>query len=99
VLYVALLYLDHHTRLDFINRALSLCHELVLQNALIRRVSFIHTFNTKFSLLPTISLLLAPLALASPTPTEQRNVERAQIAKRATISDAADTGYTTQNGG
>lgn len=53
----------------------------------------------KLSLLPNVTLLLAPLTFASPTLTEQGNIERAQIAKRATISDVADTGYATQNGG
>jgi pectate lyase len=53
----------------------------------------------KFSLPPTVFVLLAPIVLAVPTPTEQGPVERARIAKRATISDVADTGYATQNGG
>ena len=45
--------------------------------------------------------LLATLASALPTPTSEENlvVERANIVKRATITDIATTGYATQNGG
>ncbi|KFZ20563.1 hypothetical protein V501_00055 [Pseudogymnoascus sp. VKM F-4519 (FW-2642)] len=43
--------------------------------------------------------ILAPLVVAVPTPTEDSTVERANIVKRATITDVADTGFATQNGG
>jgi len=53
-----------------------------------------------------LSLLSAGLALfglssAVPTPTSGEHTlqERANIAKRATITDIATTGYATQNGG
>lgn len=51
----------------------------------------------KFSILSGLPLLAA-LASAAPTPTLNEVVDRA-IAKRATITDIADTGYATQNGG
>jgi hypothetical protein len=49
----------------------------------------------------TLSATFAILALvgAAPTPTENGNVQRANIVKRATITDVADSGYATQNGG
>jgi pectate lyase len=53
----------------------------------------------KLSLLATTLVFIAPLVLAAPTPTERDHVERARIVKRATITDVADTGYATQNGG
>jgi len=44
--------------------------------------------------------LFAQLVSAVPTPTDGDDiVERANIAKRATITDVATTGYATQNGG
>ncbi|RDW85469.1 hypothetical protein BP5796_03794 [Coleophoma crateriformis] len=43
---------------------------------------------------------ISPLVLAAPTPTENRDVvERANVVKRAAITDIATTGYATQNGG
>ncbi|KAH6647903.1 pectate lyase a [Truncatella angustata] len=42
---------------------------------------------------------LAGLAAAVPTPTEDAPLEARVIEKRATITDAADVGYATQNGG
>lgn len=53
----------------------------------------------KLSIPSATLVLLAPLVLAVPTPTEKDHVERARIVKRATITDVADTGYATQNGG
>ena len=53
----------------------------------------------RFSILSTSLIFLAPLVLSAPTPTEEGHIERARIAKRATITDLADTGYATQNGG
>lgn len=45
--------------------------------------------------------LLATFAAALPTQTSEENlvIERANIVKRATITDVASTGYATQNGG
>ncbi|KAK3940292.1 pectin lyase fold/virulence factor [Diplogelasinospora grovesii] len=45
-----------------------------------------------------LSILVA-LAAAKPTPTLDDTVEKAHLAKRATISDKATLGYATQNGG
>jgi pectate lyase len=53
----------------------------------------------KLSLLSTSLSLLANLAAAIPTQTSEEIVERANIVKRATITDIASTGYATQNGG
>ncbi|KAB8290762.1 hypothetical protein EYC80_008399 [Monilinia laxa] len=54
----------------------------------------------KLSILSTGLVLLARLASAAPTPTENEDiVERANVAKRASITDIATTGYATQNGG
>lgn len=54
----------------------------------------------KLSIFSTGVALLAQLALSSPTPTlEEGDVQRANIVKRATITDIATTGYATQNGG
>ena len=52
----------------------------------------------KLSLLSTGAVLLAQLVSAVPTPTSEEIVDRA-IVKRATITDIADSGYATQNGG
>lgn len=41
----------------------------------------------------------AGLAAAIPTPTEDAPLDARAIEKRATITDAADVGYATQNGG
>ena len=55
----------------------------------------------KLPLLSTCLALFTQLSSAVPTPTLDENViqERANIAKRATITDIATTGYATQNGG
>ncbi|TVY21244.1 putative pectate lyase A [Lachnellula arida] len=55
----------------------------------------------KLSLLSSSLAIFLQLASAAPTPTSDENVvqERANIAKRATITDIATTGYATQNGG
>jgi hypothetical protein len=50
-----------------------------------------------FILSATFSILA--LVGAAPTPTENGDVQRANIVKRATITDVADSGYATQNGG
>ena len=42
---------------------------------------------------------LAGLAAAVPTPTENRPLDARTIEKRASITDACDVGYCTQNGG
>lgn len=42
---------------------------------------------------------LAGLVAAVPTPTEDQPLDIRAIEKRATITDAADVGYATQNGG
>lgn len=42
---------------------------------------------------------LAGFAAASPTPTEDGHLDARVIEKRATITDAANIGYATQNGG
>ncbi|KAI0003594.1 pectate lyase [Xylariaceae sp. FL0662B] len=47
----------------------------------------------------TAVALLAGSATAIPTPTEDRPVDARTIQKRASISDACDVGYCTQNGG
>ena len=49
----------------------------------------------------TISVLTAlfALATASPTPTTEERTNKAQLVKRASISEAATLGYATQNGG
>ena len=46
----------------------------------------------------TVSLL-ASLAAAVPTPTEDHDVDRRTIEKRASITDACNIGFCTQNGG
>ncbi|CAG8980629.1 hypothetical protein HYALB_00012816 [Hymenoscyphus albidus] len=43
--------------------------------------------------------LFSQLSFASPTPTEREEAARAKLVKRATITDAANLGYATQNGG
>jgi pectate lyase len=55
----------------------------------------------KFSILSAVIPLIAQLVAAAPTATWDENevVERAEIVKRATITDIATTGYATQNGG
>ncbi|TVY44789.1 putative pectate lyase A [Lachnellula occidentalis] len=55
----------------------------------------------KLSLLSSSLAIFLQLASAAPTPTSDENVvqEKANIAKRATITDIATTGYATQNGG
>jgi pectate lyase len=55
----------------------------------------------KLSVLSTGLALLSQIVAAVPTPTldETAVQERAAIAKRATITDIATTGYATQNGG
>jgi hypothetical protein len=63
-----------------------------------------HTFQGLLQIkmkLFTLSATFAILALvgAAPTPTENGDVQRANIVKRATITDVADSGYATQNGG
>lgn len=52
----------------------------------------------KISLLSVLAAV-APFAVGAPTPTEEGNAEHVRIVKRATITDIADTGYATQNGG
>ena len=52
----------------------------------------------KLSLLSSAAAL-AQLVLSSPTPTERDIAARANIQKRATITDIANLGYATQNGG
>ena len=48
----------------------------------------------------TIALyVLASLAAAVPTPTEDHGVDRRTIEKRASITDACNIGFCTQNGG
>lgn len=49
-------------------------------------------------LISALSMLVA-LAAASPTPTRDNVAAKANIEKRATISDAATLGYASQNGG
>ncbi|TVY55795.1 putative pectate lyase A [Lachnellula cervina] len=55
----------------------------------------------KLSLLFSSLAIFLQFASAAPTPTSDENVvqERANIVKRATITDIATTGYATQNGG
>ncbi|TGO34913.1 hypothetical protein BHYA_0177g00200 [Botrytis hyacinthi] len=54
----------------------------------------------KLSILSTGLAVLAQFASAAPTPTEGDAIaERANIAKRASITDVATTGFATQNGG
>lgn len=53
----------------------------------------------RFSVVSAGVAILASTVLAVPTPTEEIFAKRAEIAKRATITDVADTGYATQNGG
>lgn len=54
----------------------------------------------KLSILSTGLAVLAQFVSAAPTPTEGDAIaERANIAKRATITDVATTGFATQNGG
>lgn len=43
--------------------------------------------------------LLAGLAAATPTPTENDHVDRRTVQKRAAITDACNIGFCTQNGG
>lgn len=52
----------------------------------------------KFSALSVGLTVFSTLAAAAPTPTQDEVVARAEIAKRATITDVA-TGYASQNGG
>jgi pectate lyase len=51
----------------------------------------------KFSTV-SMSMALAGLAVAAPTPTNEGPADRAQIAKRASVTDTA-FGYASQNGG
>ncbi|KAF5874944.1 putative pectate lyase a protein [Botrytis fragariae] len=54
----------------------------------------------KLSILSTGLAVLAQFVSAAPTPTEGDAIaERANIAKRAAITDVATTGFATQNGG
>ncbi|KAH8672850.1 polysaccharide lyase family 1 protein, partial [Tricladium varicosporioides] len=53
----------------------------------------------KVSILSSGLALLAQSVSAAPTPTEDGTVERANIVKRATITDVASLGYAMQNGG
>ncbi|TGO60579.1 hypothetical protein BCON_0034g00150 [Botryotinia convoluta] len=54
----------------------------------------------KLSILSTGLAVLAQFVSAAPTPTEGDAIaERANIAKRASITDVATTGFATQNGG
>jgi hypothetical protein len=53
----------------------------------------------RFSIFSVYLSILAPIAVAAPTPTDESIAQRAAIVKRATITDIADTGYATQNGG
>ncbi|TGO51353.1 hypothetical protein BOTNAR_0359g00030 [Botryotinia narcissicola] len=54
----------------------------------------------KLSILSTGLAVLAQFVSAAPTPTEGDTIaERANIAKRASITDVATTGFATQNGG
>jgi pectate lyase len=59
------------------------------------------SLQMKLSIISAVIPLLAQLVAAAPTPTWDENevVERAQIVKRATITDIATTGYATQDGG
>lgn len=50
----------------------------------------------KFSILSTVAML-STLAPAVPTPNLNEFVARAQIAKRATITNACDLGYASTN--
>ena len=43
--------------------------------------------------------VLASLAAAVPTPTEDHDIDRRTIEKRASITDACNIGFCTQNGG
>ena len=43
--------------------------------------------------------LLAGLVAAVPSPTEDHGVDRRTIEKRASITDACNIGFCTQNGG
>jgi pectate lyase len=43
--------------------------------------------------------LLAASVIAAPTPTEELALDKRSIVKRATITDACDIGYASQNGG
>jgi len=58
-------------------------------------------FSMKLSLLSSSLTLLLQLASGAPTPTSDEAIvqERANIVKRATVTDIATTGYATQNGG
>lgn len=51
----------------------------------------------KFSSILTLGL--PALALAAPTRTIERSEKRAQLAKRAALTDVPTTGYATENGG
>ncbi|KAF8862047.1 polysaccharide lyase family 1 protein [Acephala macrosclerotiorum] len=53
----------------------------------------------KLSVFSTGLALLSRLAAAAPTPTSDELVEHANIVKRATITDVADSGYASTNGG
>ena len=54
----------------------------------------------KLSILSAGLALVAQLAFAAPTPTDENEIaQRTDIEKRATITDIATTGYATQNGG
>ncbi|KAF7892315.1 uncharacterized protein EAF01_010395 [Botrytis porri] len=54
----------------------------------------------KLSILSTGLAVLAQFVSAAPTPTEGDAIaERANVAKRAAITDVATTGFATQNGG
>lgn len=54
----------------------------------------------KLSILSTGLAILAQFVSAAPTPTEgEALAQRAEIAKRATITDVATVGFATQNGG
>jgi hypothetical protein len=57
------------------------------------------SLTMKLSVFSTGLALLLQLAAAVPTPTSDELVERANVVKRATITDAADSGYASTNGG
>lgn len=54
----------------------------------------------KLFILSASLVFLFQIAQATPTPTlDETGIQARQIAKRATITDIATTGYATQNGG
>lgn len=53
----------------------------------------------KLFVFPSVVAFLAQLSSCSPTPTVEDAAAYAEIVKRATITDVANLGYATQNGG